>query len=112
MHELSICRAIVGIVDRHAAGREVRAVHVRVGALRQIIPDTLVYCWSLVNSGTPLAEATLEVEQVDAEITCTQCGHAQKVERAMLVCSRCGSGNVRIVAGEEFLITTLDLAEA
>lgn len=112
MHELSICQSIVGAVERHAAGRPVRAVHLTVGALRQIVPDTLAYCWSLVNEDTPLAGSELVVEQVPAAFRCTPCDRTQTLTEMLLVCETCGGSDLTIVAGEEFLITTLDLAEA
>ncbi|MFC5994651.1 hydrogenase maturation nickel metallochaperone HypA [Pseudonocardia hispaniensis] len=112
MHELSICKSIVDIVNRHAAGRDVRTVHLRVGMLRQIVPDTLVYCWSLVNEETPLAGSSLEVESVPAAIRCTDCNHTQTLDEPILVCANCAGTKVEIVAGEEFLITSLELSEA
>ncbi len=112
MHELSICRSIADIVGRHAEGRSVRTVHLQVGQLRQIIPDTLVYCWSLVNEDTPLAGTELAVESIPAAIRCRACDHDQVITHAILVCGSCGGHEVTIVSGEEFLITSLDLAEA
>ncbi len=112
MHELSICQSIVGIIERHAEGRPVRAIHLRVGALRQIVPDTLVYCWSLVNADTPLAGSELVVDSVPAEFRCAPCDRTQTLTEMNLVCESCGGHDLTIVAGEEFLITTLDLAEA
>jgi hydrogenase nickel incorporation protein HypA/HybF len=111
MHELSLCRSIVDIVNRHADGRDVRAVHLRVGQLRQIVPDTLVFCWGLMNENTPLAGSALEVESVAAEIRCRTCSTTTTISQPILVCSSCTGTDVEIVAGEEFLITTLDLAE-
>ncbi len=112
MHELSICSSIVDIVTRHAGGREVRAVHLRVGQLRQIVPDTLVYCWALVNEGTPLAASTLEVESIPAAIRCRTCAATTTISQPIMICGSCAGTDVEIAAGEEFLITTLDLAEA
>jgi hydrogenase nickel incorporation protein HypA/HybF len=112
VHELSICKSILDIVDRHAAGREVQTVHLRVGALRQIVPDTLVHCWSLVNEQTALAGSELRVERVPAAIRCRSCAHVQTLDEPILVCDGCGGTEVEIVAGEEFLITALELAEA
>ena len=111
MHELSICSSIVGIVRKHAAGREVRVVNVRVGAMRQIVPDTLVYCWSLVTERSELEEAELRVERVPAKIRCTECGFQQVIDELSLVCPACLGQAVQVVEGEEFLITSLELAE-
>lgn len=112
MHELSICQSIVDAVERHAAGRPVRAVHLTVGALRQVVPDTLAFCWELVNEGTPLAGSELVVEHVPAAVRCLPCHRTQTLTELLLVCDVCGGSDLTVVAGEEFLITTLELAEA
>jgi len=112
MHELSICRSIVDIVDRHASGRGVRVVRLQVGQLRQIVPDSLVYCWSLVNESTKYAVTRLEVDEVPAAIECLDCGRRTVLSEPILLCSACRSSHVAIVAGEEFLITSLDLEES
>lgn len=112
VHELSICSSIVGIVREHAAGREVATVHVRVGAMRQIVPETLIYCWSLVTEQTDLAAAALKVERVPAKIRCPNCGQERVLAELAMVCPLCPGQAVDLVEGDEFLITSLDLAGA
>lgn len=112
MHELSICRSIADIVSRHAGGRTVTTIHLRVGQLRQIVPDTLSYCWSLVRSGTGLEESALDVEAIPGRLSCRECGRVSEIGRhPIFVCQECQSADVAVVAGEEFLITSIDLAE-
>jgi hydrogenase nickel incorporation protein HypA/HybF len=112
MHELSICRSIADIVARHAGEGRVSTIHMRVGQLRQIVPDTLSYCWSLVSAGTPLDGSTLAVDSVPGRLSCQACGAASDIGRhPVFACQACQSTDVRVVAGEEFLITSLDLAE-
>jgi len=111
VHELSICNSMVGIVRKHAAGRPVRAVHVRVGAMRQIVPDTLSYCWTLVTESSELADTQLHIEQIPAKIRCRGCGREQVLDAPVLACPDCVGQPVDLVEGDEFLITTLDLAE-
>lgn len=112
MHELSICGSIADIVTRHAAGRRVTTIHLQVGQLRQIVPDTLVYCWSLVSAETDLAGSQLAVDSIPAVIACHDCGEERVVgDQPSFGCPSCGSGHVDVRAGEEFLITSLDLAE-
>jgi len=41
MHELALASAVVEAVERHADGRRVLAVHLRVGRLRQVVPESL-----------------------------------------------------------------------
>jgi len=113
VHELSICRSISTIVADHAAGREVRIVRLRVGKLRQIVPDTLVYCWALVNEQAPLlAGSKLEIESIAASIRCLTCGQTRELTEVRFACDACGADKVELVTGEEFLITSLELAES
>ncbi|GAY09688.1 hydrogenase maturation nickel metallochaperone HypA [Pseudonocardia sp. N23] len=111
MHELSICRAITKLVECHADGSTVRIVRLRVGELRQIVPDTLAYCWGLVTEGSDLESAALEIERVPAAIRCAGCRHVHTLTEPILVCPECQGRDVEIVSGEEFLITSLDLME-
>jgi len=110
MHELSVCGSIADIVTRHAAGRTVKIINVRAGQLRQIVPDTLVYCWELVSADTPLAGSRISVEAVPARIRCRACERVTDVGAVpVFACGGCGGCDVEVVSGEEFLITSLEL---
>ncbi|WP_102142511.1 hydrogenase maturation nickel metallochaperone HypA [Mycobacterium hubeiense] len=111
MHELSICSSMIGIVRKHAAGREVRTVNIRIGAMRQIVPDTLAYCWSLVTESSELAGTELQVERIPAKIRCTGCGREQVLDALAMACESCPGCTVDLIEGDEFLITSLELAE-
>ena len=111
MHELSLCGSIGRIAGRHAAGRPVSIIHVRVGQLRQVVPDTLVYCWELVSEGTELAGSRICVEAVPARMRCRACGREADVgDLPVFACRACGGIDGEVIAGEEFLVTSLELA--
>lgn len=111
MHELSLCRSIHGIVDRARDGREVQSVHLQVGQLRQVVPQTLEYCWGLVTEGGPLTGSVLDIDHVPVVLDCTDCGARTTVEQVLvLTCGTCGSGGITLHSGEEFMVTSMDLA--
>jgi hydrogenase nickel incorporation protein HypA/HybF len=113
VHELSLCRSIHQIVDSSRGGRHVQTVHLQVGQLRQVIPDTLVYCWDLVTTDSPLAGARLQIDHIPVVLLCATCGQETRVQHALvLVCGACGGGDTRPIRGEEFMVTSLDLAPA
>lgn len=113
MHELSLCNSIVSIVDRAAAGRAVDTVHLDLGRFRQVVPDTLTYCWELVTATTVLAGSRLAVHPVDITLGCATCDATTSPEAELvLVCGSCGGGDVSMLTGEEFMITSLDLKES
>ena len=76
MHELSIASAIVATAARHAGGRRVAVVSVRVGRLRQVIPDSLEFCFGFVARETVCEGARLDLEIVPAALRCAACAHA------------------------------------
>ena len=110
MHELSLCRAIAGVIKPHAAGRRVDVVRVQVGALRQVVPETLSFCWTLVRDHEDMPGAELELELVPAEVACRDCGEQSQIaSRWSVCCPRCDSADVAVVHGEEFLVTSVDV---
>ena len=111
MHELSLCHAIAGVVKTHAAGRRVEVVRLRVGALRQVVPDTLSFCWTLVRDTEDMPDAELELEWVTAQVRCRGCGEQSEIEsRWSVSCPQCQSADVEVVTGEEFLVTSVDVS--
>jgi hydrogenase nickel incorporation protein HypA/HybF len=75
MHELSIASAIVDTALRHAAGRRVTQVSLQVGALRQVVPDSLRFYFEIVARDTACDGARLELEPITAWLRCPTCGH-------------------------------------
>ncbi|MDQ1288928.1 MAG: hydrogenase nickel incorporation protein HypA/HybF [Actinomycetota bacterium] len=112
MHELSISNAIATVALDHAGERDVRSVQVRVGVLRQIVPESLTFCWEVVSRQPRLVGSTLEIEQVPGVVECSDCGARSTLTEYVLRCLACGSGLVKVLSGEEFLVTSIDVASA
>jgi hydrogenase nickel incorporation protein HypA/HybF len=109
MHELALCGSIAEIVRRHASGRRVETVRLRVGQLRQVVPDTLEYCWTMVTAQTPLDATVLLIEHVPARLRCKECGAEHDMGDDFRFACDCGSTAVSVVAGEEFTVASLDV---
>jgi hydrogenase nickel incorporation protein HypA/HybF len=110
MHELSLCGALADIVSRRADDRTVEVVHVRVGQLRQVVPETLAFCWEMVVAQTQLEGSVLELERVPAVLRCRSCDATAPLGESIAVaCQSCGSLDIEVTAGEEFDVTALDL---
>lgn len=110
MHEMSLCHFIADVVRSSAGGRHVDVVRVRVGALRQVVPDSLEFCWTLLREHEQLPDAELELELVVAEVVCRSCGTTSTItSRFSLACPVCEAVDVDVVAGNEFLVTSLDV---
>jgi hydrogenase nickel incorporation protein HypA/HybF len=110
VHELSMCDAIARTVADRAAGRRVLTVTVRIGHLRQVVPDTMAFCWEMVTAGTYLEGVALQIEQVPATIACEACGAITTLAAPVLVCEGCGSRAVTLRSGEELILESLETA--
>jgi hydrogenase nickel incorporation protein HypA/HybF len=111
MHELSVAQAIVDVAARHAAGRRVVKVEVRVGHLRQVVPDSLHFAFALLTEGSALDGCELAIEHVPAAGSCRDCGAQSTLPDFPLRCARCGGLDVEVIAGEELLVAALELEE-
>lgn len=111
MHELSLCGAIVDTVSEHAGGRAVERINVRIGHFRQVVPETLQFCWQMRVEGTAFHRTELLIDHVPATVECADCGRSTTLTQPVLQCGSCGGTNVELVTGEEFLIESIDLAK-
>ena len=111
MHELSIADAIVATAVRHAAGRRVVRVEVKVGHLRQVVPGALEFAFELVAHGTAVDGAELEIDEVAVRVHCRDCAAEGPAPEFPLACASCGSLDVEVVAGEELYVDALEVEE-
>jgi hydrogenase nickel incorporation protein HypA/HybF len=109
VHELSIAEAVVAVASRHAAGRPVRVVEVRVGALRQVVPSALEFAFEMVTQETPLDGAELRIEAVPAVGRCSVCGTEAQFDWFPFACQACGSTDVELISGEELLVEAIEI---
>ena len=113
MHELALSSAIVNTVVAHADGRMVTAVNMRVGALRQVVPDTLDFYFGFVSKGTVCEGARLEQELISARVRCASCEREWALDMPVFTCPDCGRGaQVEVVSGSEFEVESIDVEEA
>ena len=112
MHELSLSSAIVNTVTKHAAGRRVAVVSLRVGRLRQVVPDTLEFYFEFVARGSVCEGARLEQELIAARLRCRACAHEWAIEIPAFRCPACAGSDVEIATGEEFEVESIEIEES
>ena len=111
MHELAISSAVLASVLRHAEGRRVTAVRLRVGHLRQVVPDSLDFYWGIVTRDGLCAGSVLEQEVIPARLACTACAREWEIELPVFRCPSCGGADVEIAAGDELEVESIEVEE-
>jgi hydrogenase nickel incorporation protein HypA/HybF len=119
MHELSISSAVVNTAVKHADGRRVGVVNLRVGALRQVVPSSLAFYFEIVARDTVCEGAELNVELVDALLRCAECDHewdpapepALDIVVPTFRCPGCGSAGAEAIAGDELEVDSIEVED-
>lgn len=111
MHEWSIADNLVKLIMA-AAEREglvtVSRVAIRVGVLRQVIPESLEIAFSCITRETPISGAGLEIEVVPLKVCCRNCGTEFSGNNFVFACSNCGGTDLNIIAGKELYIDFIE----
>ena len=112
MHELSLSSAVLATTVKHADGRRVSAINLRIGRLRQVIPDSLEFYFEFVSRETVCEGARLEMEVIDARLRCRPCGTEWAIEIPAFRCPTCGGSEVEVASGDEFEVESIEVEEA
>ncbi len=112
MHELSVASAVVDTVLRHAEDRRVLVVCLRIGQLRQVIPDSLAFYFEMVARDTLAEGARLEQVIVPARLRCGGCEEEWDMEGTPeFRCPRCAVSEVAVIAGNELEVDSIEVEE-
>jgi hydrogenase nickel incorporation protein HypA/HybF len=111
VHELSLSSAIVNTVVKHADGRRVSVVNLRVGRLRQVVPDSLEFYFEFVARGTVCEGARLAHESVPALLRCSACEAEWEMSLPRFRCEACDSAAVAVISGNEFEVDSIEVEE-
>jgi hydrogenase nickel incorporation protein HypA/HybF len=111
MHELSLATGIVDTVVKHADGRPVTSVEMRIGTLRQVVPESLEFYFGICSRDTVCQGATLEQEIIHARLSCRSCNKEWELSEPDFRCRTCAGTNVEVIAGTEFEVDSIEVTE-
>jgi hydrogenase nickel incorporation protein HypA/HybF len=111
VHELSLAGAVVDTAERHAGGRRVVHIQLRLGELRQVLPDSLAFYFEHVARGSLCEGAELAYEIVAGTLRCAGCGAGWSLDEAGFRCPQCGASDVAVQSGNEFEVESIEVEE-
>jgi len=111
MHELSIVESIIDIVlaemlKNHIS--KVESISLKIGEMRQVVPDALYFSFECLRKNTPLADAKLKIENIPIKGRCHQCHHEFILKNWLDNCQNCGANQIEIISGKELEIAELE----
>ena len=111
MHELSIVESIIDIIlsemPKHGIKR-VERISLRIGEMRQVVPEALHFGFDCLSANTPLEGAELFIENVPVTGRCKACHSEFRLGNWLQGCTECDSSNVEIITGKELEIAEFE----
>jgi hydrogenase nickel incorporation protein HypA/HybF len=120
MHEMSIAQSILEVVQQYARGNgptrnvnppRVKSVHLKIGEMAGVVPESLRFCFEVASEGTTVQGAELLIDEVPIRCRCAGCKAEFTVERFLFLCPTCGTPDVEVISGNELDVVELDLLE-
>jgi hydrogenase nickel incorporation protein HypA/HybF len=111
MHEMSIAESLFEIIGEQIQKNSltrVTVIRMRIGEMSGVVPDALEFAFEVLARGTPVEGARLEVTRIPMQGRCDECTREFPVENYFFECPGCGSGKVRVTAGEELSLDELE----
>ncbi len=115
MHELSMVESLLEellkLQEKYGWNR-IDAVHLKVGAMRQVIPEIMHFAFDISIKGTALEGAQLFLEEVPLKKKCRECGNIwTENDASLFLCQNCGSADVDLLEGMELELESLEVEE-
>ncbi len=112
MHELPVTESLLEIALRHAnkaGASRILSLNIVIGQLASIVDDSVQFYWDMIAEKTPAEGARLNFKRIPPELQCLQCDKKYTPGEDDLACPSCGSAQVKIVAGREFYLESIEV---
>jgi len=129
MHEWALAEAVISTISRLAESeglREIKEVKLKIGELQQIELEVFKFALTQLRDSSLLRNAKFNIEVVNAEIKCRNCGFRWSLEKekingdvaeaihfvpevihAFIRCPKCGSPDFEVIGGRGVWIEDL-----
>lgn len=112
MHELSIVASLFEILEekaREQKAKKIVSVELKVGVLSGVVPEFLRTAFDIYKKETIAEEAELKIKEVPLRIQCQKCGSEIVKDDFVFICEKCGSRELKTLAGTELLLERVEL---
>ena len=114
MHELALARALIEMVDAHAAEQgasQVLRINLRIGQLSAVM-RALHVSFEVASRGSCCESAVLTIEEVPLTVHCRFCAATKTPSGPYnFRCPDCGQATPNIVTGREMQLVSIELAD-
>ncbi len=114
MHEMGIATEVTKIAVEEveqAGGGKVSAIHMTIGRWSGVDVESLRFALGIVMEDSILKGAKINITSVEPTFHCAECDKEFIVEGRLDPCPYCESLTAEMVAGDEMLLSEIDLED-
>jgi hydrogenase nickel incorporation protein HypA/HybF len=113
MHEFGMMQSLLNTAvarAEQAGAHQIDRVHLRVGTVSGVVPDSLELAFEVAKKGTIAEAAQLQTELVPVCCYCANCDIEFKPTHSLYECPECHQPNCELRQGKEFELAFLDIS--
>lgn len=114
MHELSIAQSIVSIAE-NAVPKNIKStitsVELQIGELSGIEIESLRFALSVIKKDTLLKDADLNIEVIEGQAECPNCGTVFPMHYFGCSCPNCNNYFIKVLKGREMKVLNITVDE-
>lgn len=112
MHELSITDSLLKTACEYAQknrAKRVTTLNLVIGELSGVMDDSVQFYWDMISENTLCEKALLKFDKRKAIMHCGECSVEFEMDGELTPCPKCGSMNLKILSGREFLLDSIEI---
>lgn len=113
MHEVemmeNLLKAAVNRAEEEGA-QHIRLIHMRVGEVSGIVPDSLQLAFDIAKVGTMAEDGKLKIEYLPARCYCSKCHLEFQPLNHLYQCPQCNQLGCEVRQGQEFELAFLEVS--
>ncbi len=112
MHELSLCRALIELLQQQAELNRftrVKQLWLEAGPLAAVVPEAMAFAFEAASHGTLAEGAQLHIVERPGKACCRACGTESPITAWDQACPVCGQYQLQVLSGEELRISELEV---
>ncbi|GAA0785229.1 hydrogenase maturation nickel metallochaperone HypA [Marinobacterium sediminicola] len=112
MHELSLCRSLIELLQEQAEQHRftrVKQLWLEVGPLAAVVPEAMQFAFEAASRGSLAEGARLHLVELPGEAHCQACGFETSISQWYQACPRCGEYQLKVLSGDELQIRELEV---
>lgn len=112
MHELSLCRYIIDIINEHVSNVScslVKKVTLETGELAGVDQGALRFGFDVTAKGTVAEGALLEIITIPGQAICDSCQKTVPISHYYDPCQTCGQFSLTVTQGDELRVKSMEV---